>query len=432
MIIKIACGVLETFMELAFSVGMFVELCERDKLRGRLARVLAGMILAVYVVAALPANIILLQCLPNVLYLLMPLLCLSLCILTQEESRRAIAWSVFASGAVLTLRMPTVLICAVIYDLCYSECIVSDYQWTNISIVIIEVAIFAYCIRKKNVFSELVNKIPFQKLFLFWAGFIEILIVVYVINVDWESGYDINSLILLGVLIVLLLLIVISLLLVLEYHAVIRTNHILQANENRMKVYYDLLREEIHQKLKKDHDRRYEYEYLYNCLLRKEYGKCLNYFENSCRKDNVQEAITCTGYDMADYLIGRIAKQCAENDIKIIVDVELHRSPVEENEFFVLLANLLDNAVEAALKCSGERFVEIRIREMGSLFRLYIANSSVNEPVREGSRLVSDKNDGGNHGWGLESVKDTVKKYDGTIQISYENRKFAVDIVFMR
>ncbi len=84
------------------------------------------------------------------------------------------------------------------------------------------------------------------------------------------------------------------------------------------------------------------------------------------------------------------------------------------------------------MKCSGERFVEIRIREMGSLFRLYIANSSVNEPVREGSRLVSDKNDGGNHGWGLESVKDTVKKYDGTIQISYENRKFAVDIVFMR
>ncbi len=99
MIIKIACGVLETFMELAFSVGMFVELCGRDKLGGRLARVLAGMILAVYVVAALPANIILLQCLPNVLYLLMPLLCLSLCILMQEESRRAIAWSVFASGA---------------------------------------------------------------------------------------------------------------------------------------------------------------------------------------------------------------------------------------------------------------------------------------------------------------------------------------------
>ena len=432
MIIKIACGVLETFMELAFSVGMFVELCGRDKLRGRLARVLAGMILAVYVVAALPANIILLQCLPNVLYLLMPLLCLSLCILMQEESRRAIAWSVFASGAVLTLRMPTVLICAVVYNLNYNDSVINEHQWAGICILCIEAVVLASCLYKKRIISKWINKIPFQRTFLFWAGFIEILIVVYVINVDWESGYDINSLILLGVLIVLLLLIAISLLLVLEYHAVIRTNHILQANENRMKVYYDLLREEIHQKLKKDHDRRYEYEYLYNCLLRKEYGKCLNYYENNCRKDNVQEAITCTGYDMADYLIGRIAKQCAENDIKIIVDVELHRSPVEENEFFVLLANLLDNAVEATLKCSGERFVEIRIREMGSLFRLYIANSSVNEPVREGSRLVSDKNDGGNHGWGLESVKDTVKKYDGTIQISYEHRKFAVDIVFMR
>lgn len=34
MIIKSACGVLETFMELSFSVGMFVELCGREKLRG--------------------------------------------------------------------------------------------------------------------------------------------------------------------------------------------------------------------------------------------------------------------------------------------------------------------------------------------------------------------------------------------------------------
>ena len=37
MIIKSVCGVLETFMELAFSVGMFVELCGREKLRGGLA-----------------------------------------------------------------------------------------------------------------------------------------------------------------------------------------------------------------------------------------------------------------------------------------------------------------------------------------------------------------------------------------------------------
>ena len=109
----------------------------------------------------------------------------------------------------------------------------------------------------------------------------------------------------------------------------------------------------------------------------------------------------------------------------------MHRSPIEENEFFVLLANLLDNAVEAASKCKDNCFIEIRIQEISSMFRLYIANSYAEEPVKKGRRLVSEKNDGGNHGWGLESVKDTVKKYDGMVDIIYMNKKFVVDIMFM-
>ena len=315
MIIKIACGVLETFMELAFSVGMFVELCGREKLRGGLAKALAGVVLLVYIVLALHTNIILLQCLPDVLYFLMPLLCLSLCILIQEEWRRAIVWSVFVSGAILMVRLPTVLICAVIYHLSYNDSVINNHQWTSVCILCMEAVAFIGCLYKKNIISTWINKISFQRLFLFFVGFIEIAIVVYVINVDWERGYDINSLILLGALIVLLLLAVISLLLVWEYHAVIRTNHILKANESRMKVYYGLLSEEIHQKLKRNHERRYEDEYVYNCLIREEYEKCLSYFQNKYIKDNVQAEITCTGYDMADYLIGRIVKQCVESEI---------------------------------------------------------------------------------------------------------------------
>ncbi len=65
MIIRNVCGVLETFIELALSVGMFVEICGKEKLRGRLARTAAVVVLGVYLSVALPTNIILLQCLPN-------------------------------------------------------------------------------------------------------------------------------------------------------------------------------------------------------------------------------------------------------------------------------------------------------------------------------------------------------------------------------
>jgi len=108
---------------------------------------------------------------------------------------------------------------------------------------------------------------PFQKIFFLFTGFLEFVIVLYVINVDWDSGYDIHSVILMIALTIVLLLIIVCLVLVLEYHTVIRTNHILLANESRMMLYYNLLNDEINQKRKKNHDRRYEQEYLFINLL---------------------------------------------------------------------------------------------------------------------------------------------------------------------
>lgn len=435
MIVRNVCGVLQTFIELALSVGMFIEICGKEKLRGSVANIAALVVLGAYLSVALPTNIILLQCLPNVLFIMMPLLCLSFIIMMDNVPWRAVAWSMFVSGTTLLLRLPTVLICAVVYRLSYNDCVTSAHQWTYISILCIEILLLVCCLRKKEVFGNLINRMPFHKLFLFLTGFLEFVIVLYVINVDWESGYDINSLILMIALTVLLLLIVICLVLALEYHTVIRTNHILLANESRMMVYYNLLNDEINQKRKKNHDNRYEQEYLFDCLMNRQYEKGIKFLSEKCGKEHSQSNVIYTGSGMIDNLFARIAEQCRESHVKNSFVVDMHKFPIEESEFFVLLANLLDNAVEAALKCSLERYIELKIQERHSFFRLYIANSYVDEPMQDGKRLVSSKSDSGSHGWGLESVKDTVKKYDGIIEISYAeisyaDKKFVVEIVF--
>ena len=430
MIIRNVCGVLETFIELALSVGMFVEICGKEKLRGRLARTAAVVVLGVYLFVALPTNIILLQCLSNMLYIMMPLLCLSFIILIKGQLWMVVSWSTFVSGTILLLRLPTVLICAVVYNLSYNDCVTSAHQWTYINILFVESILFAYCMRKKKALSKLINKMPFQKIFFFFTGFMEYVIVLYVINVDWDSGYDIHSVILMTALTIVLLLIIVCLVLVLEYHTVIRTNHILLANESRMMLYYNLLNDEINQKRKKNHDRRYEQEYLFDCLMQKQYEKGLRYLKEKCGGKHSSSNEIYTGSGMIDNLIGRIAEQCRESQVKSSFMVDMHKFPIEESEFFVLLANLLDNAVEAARKCSDERYIALKIQERHSMFRLYIANSYTEEPIQDGKRLVSSKEDSGNHGWGLESVKDTVKKYGGIIEISYRNQKFVVEIVF--
>ena len=150
MIIRNVCGVLETFIELALSVGMFVEICGKEKLRGRLARTAAVVVLGVYLFVALPTNIILLQCLSNMLYIMMPLLCLSFIILIKGQLWMVVSWSTFVSGTILLLRLPTVLICAVVYNLSYNDCVTGAFQWTYISTLCIEIILFVYCVRQKK------------------------------------------------------------------------------------------------------------------------------------------------------------------------------------------------------------------------------------------------------------------------------------------
>ena len=430
MIIRNVCGVLETFIELALSVGMFIEICGKEKLRGRLARIAAVVVLGGYAVLLCFMHTVLLLALADTLFLLTPLTCICIMLFIKKEYLKIISWSIFVNGTSLLLRLPTVLICAGVYHLGYNDCVTSEYQWTNISILCIEFILFICYLRKRQSISEFISKMPFQKIFFFFTGFLEFVIVLYVINVDWDSGYDIHSLILMIALTIVLLLIIVCLVLELEYHTVIRTNHILLANESRMMVYYNLLNDEINQKRKKNHDRRYEQEYLRDCLMQKQYEKGLRYLKEKCGRKHSSSNEIYTGSGMIDNLIGRIAEQCRESQVKSSFIVDMHKFPIEESEFFVLLANLLDNAVEAARKCSDERYIALKIQERHSMFRLYIANSYAEEPIQDGKKLVSSKKDSGNHGWGLESVKDTVKKYDGIIEISYRNQKFVVEIVF--
>ena len=63
---------------------------------------------------------------------------------------------------------------------------------------------------------------------------------------------------------------------------------------------------------------------------------------------------------------------------------------------------------------------------------LMLENNYRIEPKKKGKRLMSSKGEGSLHGWGVESVKDIVEKYQGTITITYGDGIFMVKIVLIQ
>lgn len=91
-----------------------------------------------------------------------------------------------------------------------------------------------------------------------------------------------------------------------------------------------------------------------------------------------------------------------------------------------LLCNALDNAIEGTMKTDDPTIV-IYIESNDKNVEFLIENTADNVIFVNGE-IETTKKDKKNHGRGLNNIKTCVKKYDGTVRISYSDEIFTIDI----
>ena len=102
---------------------------------------------------------------------------------------------------------------------------------------------------------------------------------------------------------------------------------------------------------------------------------------------------------------------------------------LEEQDAVSLLANLLDNAIEACEKQEDERKIWIKLVMEKRQFVLSIRNT-VSEPVIiEKNEIPTSKEDQGKHGFGLRNVQMILDKYEGMGMMNYEEGCFSYTAV---
>jgi len=92
---------------------------------------------------------------------------------------------------------------------------------------------------------------------------------------------------------------------------------------------------------------------------------------------------------------------------------------IKDFDLCTVVANLLDNAIEAAEK-TDEKHIDLKIGiKMGRLV-ITVRNSS----PAVGESLDTTKQDSHNHGIGIDSIRTTAEKYDGDYAYKFENSEF--------
>lgn len=100
---------------------------------------------------------------------------------------------------------------------------------------------------------------------------------------------------------------------------------------------------------------------------------------------------------------------------------------IQPVDISVIFGNALDNAIEACERMEdGERYIDMTLiyRPQGLLCK--IINST---PERVVGKYNSSKKDYINHGYGLENIRDVLKKYGSQLMIEETNQEFCIKFV---
>lgn len=155
------------------------------------------------------------------------------------------------------------------------------------------------------------------------------------------------------------------------------------------------------------------------------YSDAQKYIDKLTESTHRNEAIYLTGNRLADAILTDKSDSC-----KDFADIEFDgciTDKIENSDICIFLANSLDNAIEACKKCpeSGKISIAAQIRQ--GYWTMTMRNPTVSADS-EGIMKTS-KEDEKNHGFGLLSIEQAVKKYDGTMAVSIKNGVFEMAVV---
>lgn len=129
--------------------------------------------------------------------------------------------------------------------------------------------------------------------------------------------------------------------------------------------------------------------------------------------------ITNSGNIVIDSLIGYWYVTAQKKGIDFSANINIPmKIPFKGADICLILGNLLENAVEAAQKVDGKKYIKIQMKYDKNNLLLFVMNNYVGQLIKtKDKRLKSTKSNAENHGVGLPSVYRAVAKYQGTVVI---------------
>lgn len=193
---------------------------------------------------------------------------------------------------------------------------------------------------------------------------------------------------------------------------------------------YSLSKENIALINRKCHDLKHQIRALRDMVSEEERERYLKEIEDSVE---IYESIVKTGNEVLDIILTEKSLYCRERQISINCVADGRQlNFIDSVDLYTIFGNAIDNAIESVqqFREQEKRQIDVLIYTNQQFLVINIINPSAQLPEFEDNLPVTTKRKKGYHGYGLKSIRHTVKKYDGFLSVAIEDECFSLKILF--
>ena len=210
-----------------------------------------------------------------------------------------------------------------------------------------------------------------------------------------------------------------------------RNNKLAQENQflNMQRAQYDALKGAIEETRQARHDMRHHFAVLNALAEQKDWVELEGYLSSVAQSIPDTELKLCEN-SAVNAVVGHYYSRCKSNDIPLKLKLDIpEKLPVTETDICLVIANLLENALEASLKTDKEkRQISVYARLHSDNIIIISVENAFNGDISEKDGIFSSSKRSG-HGIGTQSVRRIAEKNGGYCRFTYENGIFTADIM---
>lgn len=137
-------------------------------------------------------------------------------------------------------------------------------------------------------------------------------------------------------------------------------------------------------------------------------------------------SISWTGVGIVDAVLNAKRQLAGERGYEMDINAQMPvNTGIAADDLCTVLTNLLDNAIESMdrekdglLRTDrGMLPIKVSLRHIHYFLVIRVANPCLEDKAQKNGFFATDKKDRMRHGWGIKSVRHTVRKYNGSLSL---------------